>query len=207
MNGKNDSHFRMPKGEEGRETLRGMNQHHADLTDWALQMLTDKNPSDILDIGCGGGMALAKMADLFPLSKLTGVDLSSESVLFSAHNNMGIKNEGRLQLKEASVSNLPYEDCSFDLVTAFETYFFWPDLASDIAQAVRVLRPGGHLLVVSECYPHPDFTERNNQNVSLHSMNLVGNEEMVSLLKALSLKVVLKVNEEQNWVAFLGKKN
>lgn len=200
------SNFRMPKGKEGREILQEMNRHHADLTDWALRMVDDVDPEDILDIGCGGGMALAKMAVLFPESRLTGIDFSSESVLFSAQNNGEILNQGRLRLEEASVSSLPFENDSFDLVTAFETYFFWPDLTSDMAEAVRVLRPGGHLLVVSECYPHPDFTECNEKNIALCGMKILENEEMVTLLESLSLETSLKVDEGRNWVSFHAKK-
>lgn len=200
------SHFRMPKGKEGREVLEGMNQHHADLTDWALQLVANENPGHILDIGCGGGMALAKMANLFPESQLTGIDLSPESIHFSAHNNAEIQKEGRLKLHEASVSNLPYDENSFDMVTAFETYFFWPELVSDMTEAVRVLRPGGHLLVVSESYPHPDYKERNEQNATQYGLKLIENEKMVSLLNSLSLKTSLKVKENLNWVAFLGRK-
>jgi SAM-dependent methyltransferase len=50
------------------------------------------------------------------------------------------------------VSQLPYADDSFDLVTAVETHFWWPDLEGDVREVRRVVKPGGRLVVVGEVY-------------------------------------------------------
>jgi ubiquinone/menaquinone biosynthesis C-methylase UbiE len=188
------------------EILHTMNDHHADLTDWALSHLEGFRPSKILDIGCGGGMALSKMASMFPKANLMGVDISSESVCFSRENNADSMRSGRMRIQEASVSALPYSDASFDLVTAFETYFFWPDLPKDLQEANRVLAPGGVLMIVSEAYPHPDFQIKNEENTRLCGLSLVANDEMLSLLRSLGLDAEAYVREENNWVAFLARK-
>lgn len=46
---------------------------------------------------------------------------------------------------------LPFEAERFDLVTAFETVYFWPDLPKSFREIRRVLRPGGTLLICNEC--------------------------------------------------------
>jgi SAM-dependent methyltransferase len=198
--------FRRPQGEQGMEVLKSMNEHHSQLTDWALSHLDDFVPSRILDIGCGGGMALFKMATLYPSSMLDGVDISEESVRFSIGTNSESVRSGRMSIREGSVSALPFPDGSFDLITAFETYFFWPDLRSDLRETVRVLAPGGALLIVSEAYPHPDFQEQNDENTRLCGLRLVENEEMLSLLRSHGLHPVAYVREELNWVAFVACK-
>lgn len=188
------------------EVLKVMNEHHAQLTEWALSHVDGLEPSHILDIGCGGGMALSKMATLYPSSILDGVDISSESVRFSIETNSESVRSGRMSIQEGSVSALPFPDDTFDLITAFETYFFWPDLNSDLRETVRVLAPGGALLIVSEAYPHPDFQKQNDENARLCGLRLVENEMMLSLLHDCGLLSIAYVEESKNWVAFLAKK-
>ena len=53
---------RKPQGSAGEEMLSGMNEHHSAVTDWALGFLDVKEDSKALDIGCGGGATLAKIA-------------------------------------------------------------------------------------------------------------------------------------------------
>jgi SAM-dependent methyltransferase len=40
----------------------------------------------------------------------------------------------------------------FDLVTAVETHFWWPDLSGDMREIMRVLKPGGRLVIIAEVY-------------------------------------------------------
>jgi SAM-dependent methyltransferase len=40
----------------------------------------------------------------------------------------------------------------FDLATAVETHYFWPDLNADMQEILRVLKPGGALLIIAEAY-------------------------------------------------------
>lgn len=191
------------EGEEGRKTLEHMNEHHAPLSDWALGFLDCVDPGDILDIGCGGGMLIRKLHERYPLARIHGIDISEESVKASLAHNPGI--EG-LDVRVASVSDIPYADGMFQIVTAVETYFFWPDLPSDLVSAARCIRTGGTILVVSEMYPHPDFDEANSKYIEAYGMNIIGNDEMLSLLDAAGFDAECRTLEEKNWVAFIGKK-
>ena len=47
---------------------------------------------------------------------------------------------------------MPFPDDKFDLVTAVETQYYWPDLVNDMQEVRRVLKPGGTLLIVAESY-------------------------------------------------------
>jgi SAM-dependent methyltransferase len=50
------------------------------------------------------------------------------------------------------VSDLPFASDTFDLVTAVETHFYWPDLPADMREVLRVLKPGGALVIIAEAY-------------------------------------------------------
>lgn len=51
-----------------------------------------------------------------------------------------------------SVSQLPFRDGMFDLVTAVETHFWWPNLPGDVREIFRVVKPGGKLIIIAEVY-------------------------------------------------------
>ena len=197
--------YSRPDGELGRDTLRKMNEHHRDLVEWAVSVLPDITPGLILDIGCGGGMPISILAERFG-SDIRGIDISGESVEMTSEYNAELVSSGRLSVSLDSVSNVPFADGTFDLVTAFETYFFWPDLANDIIEAGRVTAEGGHILVVSETYPHPDFDERNREMINTYGMNIVTNREMAEMLEDAGFVVETAEVVENNWVAFIGRK-
>lgn len=45
---------------------------------------------------------------------------------------------------------LPFPENIFDLVTAFETVYFWPDLVQGLRQILSVLKPGGQIMICNE---------------------------------------------------------
>ncbi len=50
------------------------------------------------------------------------------------------------------MSALPFDDNTFDVVTAVETHFYWPDLPADLREVLRVLKPAGKLVLIAEAY-------------------------------------------------------
>jgi SAM-dependent methyltransferase len=50
------------------------------------------------------------------------------------------------------LSRLPFADGNFELVTAVETQYYWPDLVADMREILRVLKPAGTLIVMAESY-------------------------------------------------------
>src|SRR5215472_3598270 len=143
---------RKPKGWLGRIILRNMNSRHSRLTDWGLSFVAIGGQAAILDVGCGGGRTISKLAAKAPGAKVYGLDHSSASVAVTVKLNAAAIQAGRVEIREGSVSQMPYEAGTFDLVTAVETHFFWPDLANDMREVVRVLSPGGTFLLIAEVY-------------------------------------------------------
>jgi ubiquinone/menaquinone biosynthesis C-methylase UbiE len=122
------------------------------MTDWGLHQVTIESDFNILDIGCGGGRTLEKLAVIASRGKVYGVDYAEGSIAASREHNAQLIQAGRVVVQKASVSRLPFADNTFDLVTAIETQYYWTDLPGDMREILRVLKPGGKLIVVAEMY-------------------------------------------------------
>lgn len=141
-----------PSGLFGRFTLWLMNKSHSKLTDWGLAHISVQPHFTILDIGCGGGRTVGRLAGLATQGKVCGVDHSEDSVSVSQKVNAAFIAEGRVEIQRASVSQLPFPDNTFDLITAVETHFWWPSFRDDLREVSRVTAPGGQLAIVAEVY-------------------------------------------------------
>jgi ubiquinone/menaquinone biosynthesis C-methylase UbiE len=134
-----------PAGWFGRFTLRNMNSRHSKVTDWGLSYISIPTQGSILDIGCGGGRTVSKLAAVVTQGKIYGLDHSQESVAVAGKTNREWIETGRFEIREGSVSQLPFSQDTFDLVTAVETHFWWPDLPADMREVfLGFTRPARH---------------------------------------------------------------
>lgn len=152
--------FRSPAGWFGRFNLRTMNRRHSKLTDWGLAQIRIESDATILDVGCGGGRTVYKLAALAPEGRVHGVDYSEAGVVTSRKTNKLEIQKGRVEIQQAAVSRLPFPDAMFDLVTAVETHFYWPDLLADTREVLRVLKPGATFIIIAEAYKGGKYDKR-----------------------------------------------
>jgi SAM-dependent methyltransferase len=143
---------RKPTKWVGRLFLWIMNISHSGVTDWGLKHVQIEEYFTILDVGCGGGRTIEKLAGLAAKGMVYGVDYARGSVAASRGRNAQFIETGRVEIAEASVSQLPFPENKFNLVTAVETQYYWPDLVKDMQEIRRVLKPGGTLIVIAESY-------------------------------------------------------
>ena len=143
---------RKPSGRLGRAVVGRMNLSHAGLTDWGLEQVSIQPSFTMLDVGCGGGRTIQVLAARAPAGRVFGVDYSEASVEASRDTNRDAVAAGRVEIQQASVSRLPFADAMFDVATAVETHYYWPDLPNDAREILRVLKPGGTLVVIAEAY-------------------------------------------------------
>jgi len=139
-----------PTGWFGRFVLRNMNSRHSKVTDWGLSHVSIQANDTVLDVGCGGGRTVGKLAAIATQGKVYGIDHSKESVAVAGKTNREWIALGRVEIREGSVSKLPFSQNVFDLVTAVETHFWWPNLPGDMREVFRVLKPGGMLVLIPE---------------------------------------------------------
>jgi SAM-dependent methyltransferase len=145
-----ERNFRRPSGLAGRFIGHVMALQHRSLTVWTIEQMNIAAGDRILDIGCGSGMAIQLMAAEADQGTLAGIDYSPEMVTQASRRNAPAVNAGRVEIRPGDAMNLPYPDASFDHVTAIETFYFWPDPKRGLAEAHRVLKPGGQVVVTLE---------------------------------------------------------
>ena len=144
------SNARKPAGILGKIMIAGMNIFHAPVAHWGMSHLNIPEPSDIAELGCGGGKNITDLLKKYPHSHVTGVDYSTLSLEKARKHNRSYIASGRCELVEGDVSALKFEDGKFDLATAFETIYFWPGLVKCFEEVRRILKDGGNFLIVSE---------------------------------------------------------
>jgi SAM-dependent methyltransferase len=84
------------------------------------------------------------------VGKVCGLDYSEISVAKTAKLNRKAVLSGRAEIRQGSVSQNPWPNNTFDMVTAFETVYFWPDFLNDLREVRRVLKPGGRFFICNE---------------------------------------------------------
>ena len=144
-----DSQFSRPASVMGLLVLRSMNIAHARLHRWGLEAAEIRPRDKVLDVGCGGGKAIARILTR-TRREVAGVDHSPEAVETTRRLNRSAIASGRLRVLEGSVDHLPFRDGFFNVATAFETTYFWPDLQAGLIEIRRVLSPGGRLVITNE---------------------------------------------------------
>ena len=82
-------------------------------------------------------------------AQVYGIDISEESVAKARKVNASVLDR-QVFVTQGSAEKLPYEDNKFDLVTAVETVYFWPDLPNCLKEVRRVVKPGGRFAIMVE---------------------------------------------------------
>jgi ubiquinone/menaquinone biosynthesis C-methylase UbiE len=189
----------------GRFFARLMNGSHAPLTDWAFTHLEIPEGATALDVGCGGGRTIEKLTA--KAAQVYGIDYAAGSVAASRAHNRRLIAESRAHVEQASVSRLPFADNTFDVVTAIETQYYWPNLKSDMKEILRVLKPGGRLMVVAESYKGA----RNDALLApvmklLGSSRLSVDDHRALFLAAGYTDVEISEERKRGWICVVGRK-
>jgi SAM-dependent methyltransferase len=114
-------------------------EHVAPLTAACEQL--GSQPASILEVGTGTGAGARMLARRFPAARVVGVDLSA-AMVEQARANVPDELAGRLEFAVGDAASLPYPDAAFGLVAQL-------NVPAYLAEAARVLAPGGHLIVAS----------------------------------------------------------
>ncbi len=122
-----------------------------------IQTLREQSPAEVLDLGSGPGRTVRAIGKALPGAQLTGVDLSPYLLDLAERRTAALG--GQVQLVHADVTELPFENASFDAVCASHLFGHLPPepAAAAVAEACRVLRPAGRMYVVDHpWHAHPN---------------------------------------------------
>lgn len=187
----------------GRLMLAGMNHGHQKMALWCIENhIKLSGNEDVLDIGCGGGQNIANFLKRTN-GKVHGIDYSPASVAKSLKKNKKAVTEKRSEIVQANVSAIPFENKTFDLVTAFETIYFWENIINDFKEVKRVLKPNGKFVVCNES----SKMEGNERWTNILDMNIYTAEEIVDTMQQAGfadVKSYKKENTQQ--ICVIGKK-
>ena len=204
---------RNPQGKLGNKLIDKMNVNHEGLAKWSLSHLDISKDNVILDIGCGGGVNVKRFLKMTE-NKVYGIDYSELAVEKSIKLNKSAVDEGICEIIKGSVSNLPFNDNSFDIVTGFETVYFWPDFVNDLKEILRVLKDDGIIFIANEALPK-EGDERQKELIELLDMNIYSKDELVESLKLSGFSKVttyLKdskdsfTGEDAEWICVIAQK-
>ena len=196
---------RRPEGEAGRAMLARMNESHARLVDWGLSHIDLHAGDTVLDIGCGGGNTLARMAERVTEGHLVGIDYAETSVEASRAFNAPLIEAGRMEILHGSVEHLPFADEHFDAVVTVESFYFWPNPEECLKEVARVIKKGGTFLLLAEIYERDDLPESIREKIAGYALTNPTPEEFERLFRAAGFAVVeTHFKEGEYWIAVRG---
>lgn len=193
-----------PEGLGGKIMVAMMNSGHSKLADWGMSFLGLSTDAAVLDCGCGGGANLRKLLKRCPNGTVTGIDYSSVSVEKSKKLNAKTISEGRCCVLEASVAVLPFEDNKFDVVTAFETVYFWPGLVDCFREVYRVTKTGGIFLICNEATGDTDKNDKWTQLID--GMTIYRDAQLKTALREAGFTNIQIHKNKKDWLCVTGQK-
>lgn len=176
-----------------------MNRNHRRIYSRGLDLLSIRPDWVVLDLGCGGGAAIQQLVSRVATGKIYGIDHSTEMVALAEKVNRGAIARNLVQITCGSVSGLPYPASTFDLVSAFETIQFWPNLTTDLREVARVLKPAGEFLIVNRYPPE-------NSRFIAHLQIKSAQEYRERLAAAGFTEIIVDTRSRRGWITVRAKK-
>ncbi len=199
--------YKRPTGRQGRIVAALMNQEHRALTTWGLTHVNIASDYVILDVGCGGGKTISRLAQRAIQGKVFGIDYSPDMVEYAKEVNNKFLAQNRVEIIEGSVEKMVFPDNFFDLVTAFEAYYFWPSLPDAFQEIKRVLKPEGKLLIANEMVKDGVYEVKHAKLIEKTHVRLLSLDEIKNVLQSVGfadVKVFTKCKSP--WNAILAQK-
>ncbi|WP_296880083.1 class I SAM-dependent methyltransferase [uncultured Methanobrevibacter sp.] len=199
---------RKPVGKLGHKILDRMNESHESMAQWGVTHFEISEDSKILDIGCGGGRNIQRFADqISENGRVVGIDYSEVSVEKSTKLNQEAIDRGTVNVLQGSVSEMPFYDETFDIVTGFETIYFWPDFINDLKEVNRVLKKDGLVFFCNEAVYREGEMEKYDGLVELLDMKIYSEDVLKESLEKTGFKdFKAYVDDENDWICVTARK-
>jgi len=151
-----------------------LNRTTSHINDVTIQLLDIKPRDHVLDIGFGGGATVQKMVRLAPNGLVAGIEIS-EAMLKRGKKKFGkLISQGKVDIREGSVSKIPFESDRFDKISTVNTIYFWPDPAVGMEEIIRVMKPNGRFVLT--------YSTKLMSNFTRYGFNLYSEEQIRDML-------------------------
>jgi arsenite methyltransferase len=152
-----------------------MNLANSSVNKQAVQLLDLSSEHRVLEVGFGGGVGLAELSRR--VAFVAGVAPSGPVVRAACKRFREEIAIGRMQIREAAVDAIPFEEGSFDRALSVNTIYFWPDPEAGLREIRRLLKPDGRLVLATE-------TRRVPSRITKHGFTPYSEEEQRGLLQS-----------------------
>lgn len=136
--------LRKPHGEDAGLIAEYMAAQNVKLYAEVLKLLQVKSDQHILELGCGEAVLAGEIVGRATNVFFTGIDYSPEMIGMA---KLRWANEPEITLLQGEIAAMPFADNTFDEVFAINVVYFWDELAKELSEIKRVLKPGGRLLL------------------------------------------------------------
>lgn len=184
------------------------NWENAEMENFGLELMDPDEDDRILEIGFGNGRLISEMIPILKDGKVCGIDISREMVEVASKQNAKWTNNGKLELKKASIEDIPYPDNYFDKAFTCNTIYFWPEPKKNLQEIKRVLQSNGKFVCVfrdKELMKSKSSAVRENRGIF---QNLYQAEEVKKLFKEegfLNVKIYTQTQKSENFHVVTGQ--
>ena len=193
-----------PQGIGGKIMVHMMNTGHSSMAEWGFAHIKIQSEDVCLDIGCGGGANIRKLLEKSPYGRVVGIDYSEISVEKSRKiNKAGIESK-RCEILQGDVMKLPFRDKTFDVITAFETIYFWPDISEAFKKVYKILKIGGTFMICNESNGENPKDEKWTKIIQ--GMKIYNSEQIEKSLEDAGFRGVKVDKTKKGWICVVVKK-
>jgi ubiquinone/menaquinone biosynthesis C-methylase UbiE len=114
----------------------------------AIDALDLRDADHVIDVGCGHGRSLAVLAARTTRGSVVGVDPSDLMAEIAVARNRAPVKAGKIKVLIGSAADLPFAAETFNKALCVHVIYFWRDMATNLREIARVLKPGGRLVLV-----------------------------------------------------------
>jgi ubiquinone/menaquinone biosynthesis C-methylase UbiE len=127
----------------------GMERDHLPITLPVVEKMRVAPTDNVLDVGCGSGWLVRRLAKLAHEGRVVGMDISDEMIRLARRNSQDFDN---VLFVTGEVAEIPWEGNFFQHTISVESSYYWPDPAAGIKELFRVLQPGGQAWILINYY-------------------------------------------------------
>ena len=193
-----------PKGIGGKIMVNMMNAGHSSMAEWGFTHIEIRNDYRCLDIGCGGGANVKKLLVKTPYGKVIGIDYSEVSVIKSSKINKAEIENKHCEILQGNVMKLPFRKETFDIITAFETIYFWPDINEAFKQVYRVLKVSGTFMICNES--NGENSKEEKWTKIIQGMKIYNSEQIKKSLEDAGFTDIKIHKNKKGWLCVVCKK-
>ncbi len=101
---------------------------------------------------------------------------------------------------------MPFPDATFDGALAIESYYFWPDIAGDLAEVRRVMKPSGQLVIIAGMYRGSRRDTRNERLIQAGGMRCFSVKEFEETLQNAGFpSVTVTAEPRKGWICVVAR--